>query len=182
AVGAQYPVGVIPEASCGEGTYPVAGENYPMPCHGFARSLPWTEEGAEADARGARVTVELRDSLATRRFYPFAFSVRVSYELAAGHLTMNYTVASERSNSQPMPFSIGNHIAFTVPFVAGTKPEEMTFETPSTIQFLRNKRGVLSGEQTARSFGHPMRLGDFDAVTALPLGGYRSQPYARLVD
>jgi len=182
AVGAQYPVGTVPEASCGEGTYPVAGKNYPMPCHGFARNLAWNEAGRAADNSGASVTVELRDSPATRAYYPFAFSVKAIYELAAGRLSINYTVASERSNSQPMRFSIGNHIAFVIPFLKGTKPEEMTFETQNTIQLLRNARGVLSGEQKPRSFDNPTRLGDFDALVAMPLAGYRSQPYVRLAD
>ncbi len=182
AVGAQYPVGTIPETSCGEGTYPVAGKNYTMPCHGFARSLPWTEVKRSADNSGARVTVQLRDSARTRPMYPFAFLLDASYELAGGHLSINYTVASDRSNAEPMVFSMGNHIAFNIPFVKGTNPADMTFETPSTIQLLRNERGVLSGEQKPRSFDNPTRLGDFDAQVAMPLAGYRSQPYVRLVD
>ncbi len=182
AVGAQYPVGTIPETSCGEGTYQVAGKNYSMPCHGFARSLPWSEVKRSADNSGARVIVELRDSARTQPLYPFAFLLDASYELSGGHLTINYTVASDRSNAEPMIFSIGNHIAFNIPFVKGTNPAEMTFETPSTIQLLRNSRGVLSGEQKPRSFDTPTRLGDFDALAAMPLAGYRSQPYARLVD
>ncbi|HUS05433.1 MAG TPA: SMP-30/gluconolactonase/LRE family protein [Bryobacteraceae bacterium] len=182
AVGAQYPVGTIPETSCGEGTYAVAGKSYPMPCHGFARSLPWNEVKRSADNSGARVTVQLRDSARTRPLYPFAFQLDASYTLSGGHLTIDYTVASDRSNAEPMKFSIGNHIAFNIPFVKGSNPAEMTFETPSTVQLLRNSRGVLSGEQRPRSFDTPTRLGDFDALVAMPLAGYRSQPYVRLVD
>jgi gluconolactonase len=182
AVGAQYPVGTIPETSCGEGTYPVAAKKYSMPCHGFARTLPWNEVNRSADNSGARVTVQLRDSARTRALYPFAFVLDASYELAGGHLTINYTVASDRSNAEPMIFSIGNHIAFNIPFVKGTNPADMSFETPSTVQLLRNSRGVLSGEQKPRSFDTPTRLGDFDALVAMPLAGYRSQPYVRLVD
>ena len=58
----------------------------------------------------------------------------------------------------------------------------MTFETHNTVQLLRNSTGVLSGEQKPSSFATPQRLGDFDAHVALPLAGYRSQPFARLVD
>ena len=182
AVGAQYPVGTIPEASCGEGTYPLAGRKYAMPCHGFAKGLPWREVKRAADGSGARVTVQLRDSERTRLMYPFAFTLDASYELAGGHLTINYTVTSVKTNAELMPFSIGNHIAFVIPFVKGTNPADMTFETPSTVQLLRNSRGVLSGEQKPRSFDQPTRLGDFDALVAMPLAGYRSQPYVRLVD
>ena len=75
--------------------------------------------------------------------YPFAFSLDASYELAGGHLTINYTVTSLKTNAEPKMFSIGNHIAFVIPFVKGTNPADMAFETPSTVQLLRNSRGVL---------------------------------------
>jgi len=182
AVGAQYPVGTVPEASCGPGTYPVGGKTYPMPCHGFAKNLPWKEIKRSADASGARVTLELRDSELTRPSYPFGFQVTATYEIAGGNLTIDYVVPSAGSNTSEMIFSIGNHIAFNVPFVKGSDPAKMTFETPSTLQMLRNARGVLNGESKERSFHTPEPLGSFDARVALPMAGYKSQPYARLVD
>lgn len=182
AVGAQYSVGTNPKTSCGDGTYPIAGKVYPMPCHGFARSMPWTIAGSSADKTGARAIVELRDSPATRVSYPFAFSVQAAFELAAGHISINYTVTSGAANTAPMPFAIGNHIAFNIPFLAGSKAEDMTFVTPSTVQLLRNDKGVLSGEEQPRSFDNPTRLGDFNALVAMPLAGYKSQPFVLLND
>ena len=182
AVGAQYPVGTVPETSCGPGPYQVAGKTYTMPCHGFARTLPWKEIKRSADATGARVTVELRESKTTLAAYPFAFQLTATYELAGGHLTIDYLVNSAASNTSEMIFSIGNHIAFKLPFVKGSDPAKMTLETPSTVQRLRNAKGVLSGEEKPRSFQTPEALGSFDARVAIPLSGYRSQPYARLVD
>ena len=81
-----------------------------------------------------------------------------------------------------MIFSIGNHMAFRLPFLKGTDPADMTLETPNSIEFLRNPRGVLSGEQKEQSFEKPVRLGDFTATTARSLGGYKEKPYARLAD
>jgi gluconolactonase len=82
-----------------------------------------------------------------------------------------------------MPFSIGNHIAFKLPFLDGTDPAAMTLQTPNTTQLLRNPSGAgLNGQETLRSFESPQHLGDFDARVALPLAGYRGQPYVRLVD
>ncbi|MFN0107088.1 MAG: SMP-30/gluconolactonase/LRE family protein [Bryobacteraceae bacterium] len=182
AVGAQYPVGTVPAASCGPGTYQVNGKTYPMPCHGFAKTLPWQEVSRSADATGARVTLELRDSELTRPSYPFGFRVTATYEIAGGNLTIDYVVNAASANAQDMIFSIGNHIAFNVPFVKGSDPAKMTFETPSTQQLLRNSRGVLNGEAKDRSFQIPEALGSFDARVALPMAGYRSQPYARMVD
>ncbi len=183
AVGPQYPLGTIPKASCGDGTYQVAGKTYPMPCHGFARSFPWKEISRSVDSRGARVTVELRDSDGTRRFYPFAFKVDAIYEITNGQLTIHYRVTSDSSNKETMLFSMGNHIAFKIPFLEGTDPATMTFETPNTTQLLRNPSGAgLNGKQELRSFESPQHLGNFDAHVALPLAGYRGEPYVRLVD
>ena len=182
AVGGQFPQGTTPASSCGPGTYSVAGKTYPMPCHGFARDLPWKEVRRSADATGARVTVELRDSPLTRASYPFAFVLDATYEVSGGQLTIDYTVLSGASNTGEMIFSIGNHIAFNLPFVTGSDPKKMTLETASTELLLRTPGGVLSGEAKPRSFQKPEALGGFDATVALPMAGYRSQPYARLVD
>jgi gluconolactonase len=58
----------------------------------------------------------------------------------------------------------------------------MLFETQNTVQLLRNTVGLLNGEQKPRSFYTPEELGSFDAHTALPLAGYKSQPFSRLID
>jgi hypothetical protein len=71
AVGAQYPSGTTPETSCADGSYLVAEGTYPMPCHGFAKGLAWREAGQTADAKGARVTVELRVRVRRSRFANF---------------------------------------------------------------------------------------------------------------
>lgn len=81
-----------------------------------------------------------------------------------------------------MMFSIGNHIAFNIPFLKGTPAADMLFETPNSVELLRNSVGVLSGEQRQRSFAKATRLGDFNATVAMPLAGYKGQPYARLTD
>ena len=138
AVGAQYPMDTLPKTSCGEGTYQVAGKSYPMPCSGFARNFPWTEVARSSDNRGARVTVELRDSKETRHYYPFAFQLDATFEVSAGHVTVDYVVKSDPSNTEPMIFSAGNHIAFKIPFLPGTDPSKMTSETHNTTQLLRN--------------------------------------------
>ena len=182
AVGAQYPVGTIPKSSCGMGSYTVMGKSYPMPCHGFAKDMPWKEISRGADAHGAHITVELQDSDATRKYYPFAFHLDAIYTLADGHLTVDYVVKSAESNPEPMPFSIGNHLGFNIPLVKGSNPDDVKFETQNTVQMLRNTAGVLNGESRDRSFYEPEALGSFDARTALPLAGYRSQPFARLID
>jgi gluconolactonase len=182
AVGAQYPTDTVPTQSCGLGTYMAGGKSYPMPCHGFARTVPWKEVSRGADGHSAHVTVELTDSDATRKYYPFAFHLDANFELIDGNLTITYVVKSDASNTEPLPFSIGNHLAFKIPFVPGTDPAKMQFETQNTVQLLRNTVGVLSGEKKPRSFATPEALDSFDAHVALPLAGYKSQPFSRLID
>ena len=182
AVGAQFPMGTIPKQSCGMGSYTVMGKIFPMPCHGFAKDMPWKETERSADTHGARITVELQNSESTQKSYPFAFHLDATYEVADGHLTVDYVVKSDEGNTQPMPFSIGNHLAFNVPLVKTSDGTEVTFETQNTVQMLRNTAGVLSGESKPRSFDTPETLGSFDAHVALPLAGYRSQAFARLID
>jgi galactose mutarotase-like enzyme len=108
AVGVQYPVGNPPKQSCGMGSFVVGGTTYPMPCHGFARTLSWKEVNRSATNSGARVTVELRDSDQTRQDYPYAFKLDAVFELSGGHLTIDYVTMSDPANTQPMIFSIGN--------------------------------------------------------------------------
>ena len=181
-VGAQYRVGTVPKESCGMGSYIASGKSYPMPCHGFAKQLPWRETARSADAHGAQVNLELQDSEVTRKFYPFGFRIDVTYDLADGHLTIDYTVKSDEHNTLPMPFSIGNHLAFNVPLVKNSDGTQVKFETQNTVQMLRNAAGVLNGESKPRSFDTPETLESFDAHIALPLAGYRSQAFARLID
>jgi gluconolactonase len=182
AVGVQYPLGQFPKSTCGDGSYLLGGKTYPMPCHGFAKSLVWTEVARSADNQGARVTVELRDSDRTRPFYPFAFHLDATFTVSGGLLTVDYTTTSDSSNTAPMIFAIGNHIAFKVPFLPGTDPAAMTFESPNRKLLLRNSLGFVNGEEALRSFETPERLGDFDAHVALALTGYQSAPYAVLTD
>ena len=129
ALGAQYPVGTVPEASCGPGPYQV-GEDVYHALPWLRPHDPWKEVRRSAELSGATV-VELRESDATLAVYPFAFAVAAAYELAGGHLTIDYTVTSGKSNMGEMPFSIGNHIAFKVPFITGSDPSKMTLRQPA---------------------------------------------------
>ena len=169
--------GYLPNSTCGDNSaQSLAGG-------GFARNLPWAEVDRSADNQGARITLELHDTGLTRQCYPFAFRLDARFELSGGQLTIDYTVKADPSNTKPMIFSIGNQIAFNIPFVPGTDPTAMTFETPATTQLLRDTHGFLNGRVKPRSFASPVRLGDLDARVAIPLAGYHIlRPYALLRD
>ena len=182
AVGAQYPVDTPPKDSCGMGSFMAMGKSYPMMCHGFAKSLPWKEVRRSADSQSARVTLELASSDATRKFYPYAFRLDATYTLSDGQLTVDYVVLADSTNPEAMPFSIGNHIAFNTPLLKGSDPAKMQFETQNTTQILRDAAGLVNGKSKQRSFYEPEELGSFNAQVALPLAGYKSQPFSRLID
>jgi galactose mutarotase-like enzyme len=183
AIGPQYNVTMVPDMTCGDGTYMAGDCTCRMPCDGFAKELPWSEAGHSDGAKGARLMLELRDSEQTRVSYPFGFLVQAAYELADGSLTINYTVSASRENPAPMPFSIGNRMAFRLPFLDGTEPDAMRFQTNCTRQTLLAEAGTVNGEQGDRLFATPTRLGDFDATEPLPLSGYQNIiPFARLID
>ncbi len=112
ALGTQYPVATAPTANCADGTYEVQGKAYPMPCRGFALTLPWKEVGRSSGADGAKLVLELSDSEATHRYYPYAFRLDETYRLSHGLLTISYEVTAGESNAGTMPFSIGNHLTF----------------------------------------------------------------------
>jgi len=153
-----------------------------MPGDGFAMALPWKETGRSSGAKGSWVTLELKDTEQSRIHYPFGFEVQTAYLLADGQVTILYTLSAAARNPAPMPFSIGNRMAFRLPFVAGTEPGAMRFQTPCRKQLLRTEDGILSGEEIDRSFAAPTRLDDFDAGAPLSLAGYVGAPSARLTD
>lgn len=91
----------------------VAGREYLMLQHGFARKSVWDVVGAAADA----VTFRLCDSPETRAQYPFAFDLAVLY-LVEGS-TLSTTVRVANPGDEPLPFSFGFHPAFAWPLPGG---------------------------------------------------------------
>jgi galactose mutarotase-like enzyme len=182
ATGRNHAPGAVRDPSVPEGSYDWNGRRYPMPIHGFARDRPWRVDSRRADDSAARATLSLSDSTETRRSYPFGFHLTVEYVLSEGRLDITYTIAASPKNTESMFFSIGNHITFQVPFLKGTDPEEMLFETPSTVEYLKSAQALPTGESRPRSLAKPVRLGDIDTRSAVSLGGYSGTPYMLLRD
>lgn len=51
------------------------------PAHGFARNLPWTLSAHDEDAQGVSLIFTLRDSDASRKYWPHDFSLTARYRL-----------------------------------------------------------------------------------------------------
>lgn len=95
------------------------GQPYKLPQHGFARDREFKVISQDS----ASVTFELRDDAQTRAVYPFAFVLRIRYELRDTALTVNWEVENPAEADAELLFSIGAHPAFRCPL----QPEE-TFE------------------------------------------------------
>lgn len=91
-------------------TYWYAGKSYHLPRHGFARDLIF---GATR-VSGTSGVFTLSDSQETRRVYPFAFQLKLCYELIGFRLVCTYEV-SNPDPQHPLLFSVGGHPAFATP-------------------------------------------------------------------
>ncbi len=85
------------------------GARYAMKSHGFLRHSPTASVERSADAARFRLT----DSPETRRLYPFAFELTVSFRLEDDRLVQTFTVANPAA--QTLLVSLGAHPAFRWP-------------------------------------------------------------------
>ena len=105
-----------------------AGGEITLPKHGFCRQAEFAIESAEDTA----VTYRLTDSEATRKGYPYSFTLRIRYELEGDGVTTRYIVKNE--GDQDMPFFVGGHPAFRIPLEEGETLEDyrVEFAQPET--------------------------------------------------
>ena len=85
------------------------GSSYTMPNHGFAKDLPFDVVLAEADT----CVIVLRSSEVTRRYYPYEFEFRLTYEITEDGLRT--TMAVKNTGDAEMPFAAGFHPYFLTP-------------------------------------------------------------------
>jgi galactose mutarotase-like enzyme len=165
-----------------EGYY--LGERFhPMPIHGFVMGLPWKLEERGNPLSGAFATVSLTDSAATRKSYPFGFRLTTTFRVRAGKLEILYRVLAASGNTQPMFFSIGNHISFRMPFLPGGTAAAMKFFTPASIEIEKTKERLPNGKIRPWALKAPIQLDALPADEAVSLTGYAErEPYATLED
>lgn len=125
-----------------DNSYSYQGQTYQLPQHGFARDEVFELVEEEAN----RLTFELRDSPATRRAYPFAFRLRISYELEGNTVTVRYGVRNP--GDEELLFSIGGHPGFNCPLLPGELFTDyfLEFEQPETLERFLVEDGLLTGE------------------------------------
>lgn len=118
----------------------VAGRQYEIGRHGFARTSRFALVASEA----ARCIWRLEASEETRRQYPFAFRLDVTYRVEGGTLEMIAEVTNR--GEVPMPASFGFHPALRWPLPYG-KPRaahEIVFEHEEPAPIRRPIDGLLS--------------------------------------
>lgn len=104
----------------------INGTWYEMPLHGFVK----TTEFELISQTPTQVVLSMSDSETTRKMYPFAFCLEVSYSLADGVLTMECKV--KNTDSRELPFFIGTHPGFVCPLKDGEKFEDYVLEFEKT--------------------------------------------------
>ena len=161
--------------------YSLGGKSYNIPSHGFARNLPWELGAFGHGADSAWVICSLTTSAATRKMYPFDFALSVRYTLARGSITLRYE-ATAGDNPRPMPFAIGNHISFRMPFTGKGRFEDCSLRTPACRMLLQNEFRLLSGRSARVNLARPTPLSRSEFLDAV-LGGYlRNGAWLELAD
>ena len=141
------------------------GKSYKGGQHGFARDLEHTLLEAGPDA----IRMELRSSeeIKAARF-PYDFVLTSTFRLEGKTVCHTLTVENPASAAEPLPFGIGYHPAFNVPFDdAHTLADyEFRFDRPESPVILDARpNGLLSGRcyyQWKNAAAIPLEEGMFD--------------------
>lgn len=137
----------------------MAGQWYPMPIHGFARTQSWHVLAKQKNA----ITLGLADNAQTRRYYPFGFRLRLTYTLQRDGLSLAHQVIAGNGQAA-MPFSIGNHVTFVV------HPGAIVSTTP-TRRVTLDAEGRPNGTVTQSKLDR-LPISGFPRLTAMSLAGY----------
>jgi len=159
------------------------GKVYPIPIHGFARDQPWRIVHRGACEGSVFLALALSDNARTRSMYPFDFRLTTEYRIWRHTLFIRQAVHAPRSNAEPMPFSIGNHITFRIPLLPGDDPLETTISTPASEQVITDSSGRPTGQVSPVSYARPRLLSSLQPLTPVSLSGYPvGQEWVRLQD
>jgi aldose 1-epimerase len=124
-----------------DGRFTWASKEYVLPgndstgknaIHGFACRRPWrlTDQGADAD--NAWVTGEFhgrRDAPDSAALWPADYRLRVTYRLRAARLRVEAVV--ENPDVVPLPFGLGFHPYFRIPFAVGDSAATFALGVPA---------------------------------------------------
>lgn len=98
--------------------YRTKGRTYSMTQHGFARDMEFTLLSQTDD----EIWFGLRSDQETLEKYPYAFFLKLGYQIHGNRTTVLWQV--ENPGTEDLPFSIGGHPAFNCPIEEGTARSE----------------------------------------------------------
>jgi len=143
------------------------GENrFPMPIHGFAKDAVW-----RLARKHRAIQCDWSSDRRSRSYFPFDFTLRIRYSLAARSLRATVRVRASARNREAMPFSLGNHISLRAPFIGGNAAA-CWIRSPARFERLLTSRGLLSGERRAAGLRRARRVGDLGLSLDRVYGGY----------
>lgn len=160
--------------------YRVRGRDYAMRIHGFARDMAWALDACGADRESAWVACSLKDSAATWRQYPFRFELRVTHMLRRGAVTSRYELAAGANDSE-MPFCIGNHISFRLPFTGSGSYGACMLRTPGKRK-VRFDELMLPEGASRGDLSRPVPLATGVYRDTMMTGYSRRTAWAEIVD
>ena len=163
--------GVSIDADGQKNQYSVAGSNYPMPFHGFAKQSAWQVIDKIISSHEAGVALGFSSSESTRQYYPFDFNLQVEYRVSKDGLRITYTLIAASSNVGPMPYSMGNHIAFNVPMIAGSPARSTRFDSELPHILVVNDERIYTGERIKSPFSVATSVDVLPKRRSISLGG-----------
>lgn len=183
AVGRNFPRAAAASGQTGGLGWILDGRVYAMPIHGFARDRSWRIVRRGRCGGSAFVILALSDDARTRAMYPFGFTLESEYRIWRDALYIRQAVHARRSNTRPMPFSIGNHITFRIPLLPGDDRLHTTISTPATEQVITNGAGRPTGQVVPVGYATPRLLASLKPLAPISLSGYaEGQEWVRLED
>jgi galactose mutarotase-like enzyme len=147
------------------------GKRYPMHGHGFAREQKWRLEKLFSGHQTAYAVVSTADTPATRAMYPFGFALAAEYRVVNASVILSFRVGAAKSNAGPMPFSIGNHITFNLPFAPAGVSSQIAISSSAKRQVLLGPDNTPTGQVVDVDYLHPRPLASLAVRTPVSLAG-----------
>ncbi len=163
-----------------DGLFSWQGRDYPLPqndptkknaIHGFACRHPWRVVAHGTDSSSAWITGVFRCSLdapESRPLWPADHEIQLTIRLGAGSLRFEAEV--HNPDRVELPFGLGYHPYFRMPFAAATTAEVCRVTVPAR-SFWRLEEALPTGERlpvdAACDLNKPRRLVDLNLDTVL---------------
>jgi len=127
--------------SAKDGKIAFDGVEYPMPKHGFAKDREFEPVFLSKE----KVVLEQRESEETLTMFPFAFSLKVAYEVTETGFSVDFTV--KNCDRHEMTFCLGGHPGFNLPLSeedGGFEDHKLVFDDATGCTVSITKDGYMN--------------------------------------